>query len=114
MTQEELEKRVMEKLLDDNYADLTALRFRYEHATVSKQEVSGDGFTVHFAVSVEALPTQLPEFELADVLVYLADDPQPSLATFDVKNGFLDNPTCHRRNWPSRDVSFPYSQVPHC
>jgi hypothetical protein len=65
----------MEKLLDGNYADLTAIRFQYEHATVSKQEVSGDGFTVHFAVSVEAPPTQLPDFGLADVLVHLADDP---------------------------------------
>ncbi|MCL2752459.1 MAG: hypothetical protein FWE62_06880 [Firmicutes bacterium] len=53
MTQEELEKRVMEMILDGEGEPYNLLRKQYENSTVEKREFTGCGFFTYFGIPDE-------------------------------------------------------------
>jgi hypothetical protein len=91
MTQEALERTLMDWLLAGDHPALATLRAQYAAAEIEERELSGAGCLVHYQV-----PPDVPrlagnaELELGDIVFYLADVETDGSAILVIRRGVLD------------------------
>ena len=87
-----LEAEVMNKLLSGDHRVLESLRGQLANAKVSRRELSGAGFYVHFALDKSVVPraTQADTLRLGDVVATIEGLAHGAGFVLFVNDGYLD------------------------
>lgn len=113
VSQEELEQRMMELLLQGDHPVLIGLRQQYAVAKIINREFSGVGFFTTFMVPEDILLVDPPNFEAGSMVIDLENLPNGAGCVLFVRKGRLDFLECYTfiDPWPDRIVIKSLSQV---
>ncbi len=106
VTQEDLEHKIMNLLLEGDHPTLIVLRKQYAAAQVSSREFTGVGFIIHYAVPPDQPLAQPANFAGGNVDIQLENLPYGAGCVLFVRGGRLEMLDCytHGDPWPDRIV----------
>ena len=95
VSQEELERQMMDLLLRGDHPVLIVLRQQYAVAKIICREFSGVGFFTHFEVPEDVPLTVPPNFEAGGMQIFLENLPNGADCVLFVRKGKIDFLECY-------------------